>query len=97
VPFSCHEIDPIKEAVIRAGLTDFNAAVIGLEKEIPDASVFARGMVYGNPLIDQVRARGGVEPERIIDALVQEFHREFGGDPVRMPLQTIVLSATKRA
>ena len=97
VPFSCHEIDPIKEAVIRAGFTDFNAVVVGLEKEIPEASVFARGMVYGNPLIDQVRARGGVEPERMVDALVQEFHREFGGDPGRMPLQTIVLSATKRS
>jgi hypothetical protein len=57
----------------------------------------ARAVVYGNPLIDQVRTRGGVEPELIVDALAQEFRREFGADPGRMPLQAIVLSATKRS
>ncbi len=95
VPFSYHRIDPIKESLIAAGFADINAAVVRVEKEIPDASVFARGLVYGNPVIDQIRARGGVEPERIVDALVQELHREFGRDPGRMPLQAIVFSARK--
>jgi len=52
--------------------------------------------LHGNPLIDQVRTRGGVDPERIVDALTQEFRREFGNDPGRMPVQAIVFSATKR-
>ena len=47
-------------------------------------------------LVDQVRARGGVDPDRIVDALTQEFRREFGNDPGRMPLQAIVFSAVKR-
>ena len=59
VPFSYYEIDPIKESIIEAGFTDINAAVIRLEKSIPDATIFARGLVYGSPLIEQVRARGG--------------------------------------
>jgi ubiquinone/menaquinone biosynthesis C-methylase UbiE len=95
VPFSCHQIDPIKEAMIEAGFTDINAAVVKLEKEIPDAAIFARAAIFGNPLIDQVRARGGVDPENIVNALVQEFRREFGADPGRMPLQAIVFSARK--
>ena len=95
VPFSSHQIDPIKESLTEAGFTDIDIAVVRLEKEIPDAGVFARGIVYGNPLIEQIRARGGIEPERILDALVQALHREFGADPGRMPLQAIVFSAKK--
>jgi SAM-dependent methyltransferase len=95
VPFSYHQIDPIKEAVIAAGFINFNAAVVALNKEIPDAAAFARGVVYGNPLIDQVRARGGVEPERIVEAVLQTFLTEFGDDPGRMPVQAIMFSATK--
>ncbi|HET7679042.1 MAG TPA: class I SAM-dependent methyltransferase [Xanthobacteraceae bacterium] len=95
VPFSCYQIDPIKESLIAAGFTDINVAVVKLEKEISDAAMFARGIVYGNPLIDQIRARGSVAPERVFDALVQELRREFGSDPGRMPLQAIVFSAKK--
>ena len=95
VPFSCHQIDPIKELLIAADFSDIGIAVVGLEKQIPDMALFARGLVYGNPLIDQIRTRGGVEPELIVDALVQALRHEFGADPGRMPLQAIVFSATK--
>lgn len=97
VPFSCHQIDPIKELLITAGFTGINVAVVSHDKEIPDIASFARAAVYGNPLIDQVRTRGGVEPELIVDALAQEFRREFGADPGRMPLQAMVFSATKKS
>jgi hypothetical protein len=96
VPFSCHQIDPIKELLIAADFSDIGIAVVGLEKPIPDMPLFARGLVYGNPLIDQIRTRGGVEPELIVDALLQALRHEFGVDPGRMPLQAIVFSATKR-
>jgi SAM-dependent methyltransferase len=97
VPFSCHQIDPIKELLIAAGFTGIEIAVVGLDKEIPDVASFARSAVYGNPLIDQIRARGGVEPELVVDALAREYRREFGADPGRMPLQAIVFSATRRS
>jgi ubiquinone/menaquinone biosynthesis C-methylase UbiE len=97
VPFSCHQIDPIKESLIEAGFTGINAAVVSLNKEIPDVANFARAAIHGNPLIDQIRARGGVEPELVVEALVREFRREFGPDPGHMPLQAILFSATRRA
>ena len=78
-----------------AGFDRIDIAVIRQERELPDVAQFARAAVYGNPLIDQVRARDGVDPDRIVDALAQEFRREFG-DPGRMPLQAIVFSAMKR-
>ena len=75
---------------------DIGIAVIGQERELPDVAQFARAAVFGNPLIDQIRARGGVDPERVVEALEQEFRREFGGNPGRMPIQAIVFSAARR-
>ena len=95
VPFSCHQIDPIKEMLIAAGFVDIDIAVIRQERELPEVAHFARAAVFGNPLIDQVRTRGGVDPERIVEALEREFRREFG-NPGRMPIQAIVFSASKR-
>jgi SAM-dependent methyltransferase len=96
VPFSYYQIDPIKESLIGAGFTDINVAVVSLEKEISDAARFARGLVHGNPLIDQIKVRGGVDPDRIVDALAQALRQEFGADPGRMPLQAIIFSASRR-
>ena len=96
VPFSYYQIDPIKESLIDAGFTDIRVAVIRLEKETPDSARFARGLVHGNPLIDQIRARSGVDPDRIVNALAQALRQEFGSDPGRMPLQAILFSANRR-
>ena len=51
--------------------------------------------VYGNPLNDQIKERGGVEPEHVVEALVKAFEREFGSSPAKMPLQAIVFSGRK--
>lgn len=96
VPFSCHQIDPIKELLIAAGFDDLSIAVVRLQKVIPDIASFARALVYGNPLIDQIRSRGGVDPELIVDTILKTLCREFGADPGRMPLQATVFSATRR-
>ncbi|QWG24224.1 class I SAM-dependent methyltransferase [Bradyrhizobium sediminis] len=93
VPFSCHQIDPIKEMLLAAGFDDLGIAVVRLNKAIADTAGFAQALVYGNPLIEQIRARGGVEPQRIVGAMLQAVRREFGDG--RMPLQAIVFSATK--
>jgi hypothetical protein len=94
VPFS-YRFDAAKESMIDARFTDINAVVVRLEKDVPDPEILARGLVYGSPIIDEVRQRGGVEAEQIVDAIVQECRCEFGTDPGRMPLQAIVFSAKK--
>jgi SAM-dependent methyltransferase len=94
VPYAYHRIDPIKDALIEAAFSDINIAVLSLEKEIPDVALFARGLVYGNPVIDQIRARSGADPERIVEAMIGALRRDFGSDPSRMPVQTITFAAT---
>jgi SAM-dependent methyltransferase len=94
VPFGYHRIDPIKDALLDAGFGGIRIAVLRLEKDIPSAAAFARALVFGNPLVEQVRARGG-EPDRVAEALVGALQREFGPDPGRMPLQAIVFEAAR--
>lgn len=96
VPFGYHQIDPIKQALTDAGFTGLEVAVLSIEKRIPDLAAFARGLVYGNPVIDQIRSRGGVEPDRIVDTVAAALRSEFGADQTSMPLQTIVFEVSKR-
>ena len=96
VPFSYYRIDPIKDSLTAAGFTELRIAVLSFEKTIPDPAVYARALVYGNPLIDQIGARGGVDPERVVDAVTEALLNAFGTDPTRMPLQAIVFEAKKQ-
>ena len=59
-----------------------------------DAQPFARGIVYGSPLYDQLKARAGGDPEAVVAALVSRFNTAFGS-PASMPLQAIIFDARK--
>jgi SAM-dependent methyltransferase len=89
VPFGFHAIDPIKESLIAAGFADIRVYIIALEKDMLDAGSFARGLVYGNPLIGEIRVRGGTHPDQIVNALTETLRREFTTSG-RMPLQAIL-------
>ncbi len=94
VPFGYHDIDPIKEALLDASFARIRIDVVSLEKKIPSLAAFARALVFGNPLVEQIRARGG-EPDRVAEALAGALRREFGPDPGRMNLQAIVFEAAR--
>ena len=96
VPFSYHRIDPIKDSLDQAGFNDLRIAMLSLKKTVPDVATYARALVLGNPLIEQIRARGSVDPEQIIEGLAEAIPREFGTDPVRLALQAIVFEARRR-
>jgi SAM-dependent methyltransferase len=93
VPFAYHRIDPIREGMTAAGFTDFSAAVRHLDKVVPDTAVFARGVILGNPVAEQIRARGG-DPAAIIDRVAEMLHGEFGRPP-RLPMQVIFFEAMR--
>lgn len=96
VPCSCHELDPIKAMLEETEFTDISIFVSAVEKEIADLPAFARALIYGNPTIDQIRARGGVEPDQIVGTMKSALASAFGTQPAHMPLQAIMLSARRR-
>ena len=91
---SYNKIEPIKDSLSVAGFIDLRIAVLAREKQVADIGAFARAMVYGNPLIDMIRARGGVDPDQVVDALGEAFAREFG-NPGRLPQRAILFEATR--
>jgi SAM-dependent methyltransferase len=94
LPVSCFEIDPIKEALIRSGFDQIVISVQRREYDIMDISAFARGLVF-SPLIEEIRERGGVEAEKIVEALAEALAREYGSNPTRYPMQAILFEAEK--
>ena len=96
VPFSYHRIDPIKDSLEAAGFFDLKFTVLTFEKEIGNANAFARGLIHGNPFIDEIRKRGGADPDHVVDALTNALHEQYGEDPAPMTLQAIIVESTKR-
>lgn len=92
VPHGTHRIDPLREALQAAGFGRLRVDVIPQEKAIPDLAAFARAVVFGSPFLGLIRERGG-DPDRVREAVLQGFRREFGSEPGRMTLQAILFEA----
>jgi SAM-dependent methyltransferase len=97
VPYSCAAIEPVRESLARAGFVDIEYAEVARQGVIPDAHAFADGLIYGNPAIGEIRARGGVDPDRLVEALAEALRREFGEDPGHMPMKIFTYQARRPA
>jgi len=93
VPFS-YPFEPIKESLGDAGFTGITTWVVKRDKAVPDTRSFARGIIRGSPLYDQLRARPGTDPEAVVETLASRFDAAFGKPPT-MPLQAILFEARK--
>ena len=92
-PFGYYKIDPIKDALLSAGFEELQIAVVKDVKRIADLDSFARGVVFGNPLIDQIKARGGIDPDAVFEKVKAALVREYATTP--MSRQAIVFEARK--
>jgi SAM-dependent methyltransferase len=95
VPYSCAAIEPIRDSLERAGFVDIEVAEVARQGVIPDARAFANGLIYGNPAIGEIRSRGGVDPEQLVDAIAEALRSAFGADPGRMPMKVFAYRARK--
>jgi SAM-dependent methyltransferase len=94
VPFGSASIDPIKTELLDAGFHDPLIEVLGTKSAVADLGLFVRGLVYGNPLIDQIRARGTVSADTLYAAVAEALAADFGSPPVA-PVQAIFYSTIK--
>ena len=95
VPFGYHEADAIKEALTEAGFADITVAVARQEREVASVAAFARGLVRGSPLAEQVMARGSVGPDQVVDSLTGALRTEGVADRGHIPLQAIIFEASR--
>ncbi len=91
VPFHYCDVDEIKESVLRAGFCSVTTEHLPLRAKIPSAPRFADGLVFGNPLFDEVLSRGG-NPEDVKAAVASAIEKELGGE---MTLKALVIHASR--
>lgn len=92
VPFSYADPATVKGDLEAAGWVDTEHAIIPLRKTVTDLAVFAQGIVFGNPLIDEIKQRGGVDAADVMAAIIEEFQNRLGPEPITMPLEATVFT-----
>jgi ubiquinone/menaquinone biosynthesis C-methylase UbiE len=97
VPFSYSDLNQIKEALLAAGFDSIKASVLRRLQPVQDFGAFARGAVFGNPVLHQITQRGGASPETIRRAVADALRKDLGQEPTAMPLQMILVEACKLA
>lgn len=91
VPFSYNDIDAIKQALDNAGFADCAAERLPHTQPLFDVSLFAKGIVEGNPLREELLERG-IELASIRSRMSQAVRDRLGQS---MPLQAIFVTARK--
>jgi len=92
VPFSYADPNTVKADLRAVGWADVEHVTIALRKTVADLAGFARGAVFGNPLIEEIRQRGGVDPDEVVTSIMEEFQNRLGPEPITMPLQATVFT-----
>ena len=86
VPFHYGDPDVVRADLAAAGWANVEHETIHFTKTIKDPEAFANALVFGNPLIDEIRDRGGVDPETVASEMLSALHTAFGPDGMQMPL-----------
>lgn len=89
VPFSYHEVDVIETSLLAAGFSRVTTHRVEFVSDIPSAREFATGLVFGNPLFEEVTSRGG-DPDHVCLAVTSAIKEKLGNS---MPLQATVIDA----
>ena len=89
VPFHYHDAGHIKSDLLNAGFAQVELAEVALKSQIASVDKFANGLVFGNPLYQEIVSRGG-DPDEICAAVAAAIDRQLGSE---LSLQALVVSA----
>ncbi|MEP1207665.1 MAG: class I SAM-dependent methyltransferase [Rhizobiaceae bacterium] len=92
VPFHYGDPDAVRADLAAGGWHDVEHETIELNKTIVNPQAFATALVYGNPLIDEIRERGGVDPKDVISKMMSALQSTFGPSGMTMPLSATSFS-----
>ena len=91
VPFSYNDAAEIEGSLSRAGFSRVTIERLPLRSKIPSAMDFAKGLVFGNPVYDEIVTQGG-NPDTLCAAVADAIDRQLGQE---MPLQALIVQASK--
>ncbi|WP_170595484.1 class I SAM-dependent methyltransferase [Ruegeria arenilitoris] len=95
VPFHYGDPEAVRADLRAAGWTDIEHETIRLTKTIVNPEAFAHALVFGNPLVDEIRERGGVDPTDVAARMLSELKRVFGPQGMTMPLSATTFVCRK--
>jgi SAM-dependent methyltransferase len=91
VPFGYHDVEAIRRSLVDAGFRAASTETVQLTSAIPSAENFARGLVFGNPLFQEIEQRGG-DAGAIHAAVADAIATGLGSE---MQIRAIVVHAEK--
>ena len=90
VPFSYPDPAVVKEDLAEGGFADVTSETLEINQPVSDWAHFAHGLVFGNPLIDEIKNRGRVDADKVARAIENKLREQFGTEPSSMPLKATV-------
>ncbi len=91
VPFSCGDPAAVRRDLEAAGWQVEDETLERMQV-VADPAGFSRALVYGNPLLIEIRQRGGVEPDAVAEAVLAGLAERFGSDPMTLPQRVLFFS-----
>ncbi len=79
VPYGYNDADEVRDLVISAGFSEVVVERPAINSTIVSVRDFAEGLVFGNPLYEEVVARGG-KPVEVCKALEETIRRDVGNE-----------------
>lgn len=92
VPFGMSDVDRLRRLAQESGFGRVSIEVMPHGAPVASWADFADGLILGNPVSDQVRARSGDTVALVAEASAR-LEAEYGPAPTTIPVQTIFLRA----
>ena len=91
VPFGYHDARGIEESLSQAGFSRVSIERVAVDSRIPSPRDFAQGLVFGNPLYEEIVTLGG-DPQEVCSEVAAAIDRKLGSE---LHLQALVVHAAK--
>lgn len=92
VPFSYPDPDVVAADMKAAGFEDIDFEPVDIQTPVNSWESFARGIVFGNPLIGEIQARGDTDPEDVRRSFEARCRNIWGDEPASMPISATVFA-----
>ncbi len=95
MPFAYHAPEVVTQSLQEAGFIDIEIWPQIIQAQVEDYDRFAQGLVFGTPLVNEIRNRGCVEAEVVCSAIADALRAEFGAEPSSIQLKSLVVTGTR--